>query len=311
MIMRFFLVCISFLFFSINLYPQDSGGFSSSRFIRSNLYAQGEYEFHLFNNYYSQRDKLNMAEDYNSRYDFFTVTAQILIGLKSNLNLGFEIKLRSVSQNTLSTDGVFSALKFKNAGFKNENGQFSGYSRVGFSMFGPKVKYQIFPSLGSFSVLHTLLIPIGKDLGGNNETGYLDWGSPVLMNEVFFDRNFGANWSIFAGTGLFVENINKALLNKDDGFYQFSIPSTFILSRYLFQKMTIYGLLSYAARWENSVSGGTVNSIYNPYYQFGVGLKYWLTNKIEVEFILTGFEDKTQGRTASTINLGFRYFSNR
>jgi hypothetical protein len=236
---------------------------------------------------------------------------QVIFGVSSKVNIGFDINFRSVNQNTLNTEGTFKALSFKNQGFTNENGQNSGYSRIGISTAGPKIQYQIFPALGSFSVLHTLLIPIGSDLGGNDETGYLDWGSPVLMNQVFFDKNLGSNWSIFAETGFFIENINNSLLNKEDGFYQISIPSTAIISYYPVQKLTVFGLLSYAGRWENSVTNESVNTNYNPYYQFGIGSKYWISKKIEAEFIFTTFEDQTPGRTATTFNLGFRYFSNR
>ena len=299
--MKGFFSILILLFCSVHLSAQDDG-----RFIRSNLYPEGAFEVHVFNNYYSQIEKLNQSESYNSRYDFFTVIGQFLYGLNDKLNIGFDINFRSVNQNLLNNSERFQALKFQNEGFKT-----SGYSRVGFSTFGPKIKYQIFPKLGSFSAIHTLLLPIAKDLGGNQETGYLDWGSPVLTNQIYYDKILGSNWSVFAETGLFIENINSAFLSGSDGFYQFSVPSTAILNYYPGRKSTIYGLLSYASRWENLINNGEKNVNYNPYYQFGLGVKYWVSSKVEMEILLTGFEDGVENRTASTFNLGIRYFSNR
>lgn len=299
--------CVALCFIlSLNGISQNS---PEERYIFSRLYQKGDYELHFFQNYYSQSDRLNGSDDYNSRYNFNTTTLQFLGGVSNSINLGFVARIRSVNQTLQEQGSFFTALNFKNNGFESNAQGSLGYSRSGITAIGPRIKYQPFKSLESFSIQHTIFIPVGSELGGNSETGFVDWGSLVFQSQIFFDKAIGLKSNFFVETGINLENINSSLLSKAQGFHQISIPSTAIYSYFPTPETTIYGLFSYSPKWERSVGAQKeVNAFYNPFTQVGIGLKYRPNLKIEFEFIYTLFEDAVDNRSARTVNFGIRYF---
>lgn len=269
-----------------------------SRYFASRLYDKGQFEVNVFNNYYSQVDP---GDD---RYSFHTTTITYLRGVNNRLNVGLDMRIRGVSRSI--GDGRFDALRFANDGFISE----SSYTRSGISAIGPRIKYQPWKQLGNVTVQHILFFPTMRDAGGNNETGFIDWGSPVLWNDLFFDQGLGAKSSIFVQAGLYLENINRAAFRAADGYWQLSTPVTLIYNYFASTKSTFYALLGSSPRWGYSVSNGgdDLQVIPDDFSQFGAGYKYFITDEIQAEVLYTRFNTVVPGRSANTYNLGVRYY---
>lgn len=297
-------ICTLLLFASFKSDAQDS------KYFVSKLYPKGKYEVHIFNNYYTQKDILNGSSDYNSRTSFFTSTSQFLYGVSNKINLGLILKFRSVNQNIQELSPFFDALSFKNDGYTQNDVGTIGYSRTGLTAIGASFKYQPFKDFANISFQHSLYIPIGQDLGGNEETGWIDWGNPSFYNQFYYDSMLGDNFSLFLEFSLILENISGAIIQNNSGFYQFSTPMTLILNYYLDQASSFYLLANAAPRWAYTVNEDLQqNGISDPYSQFGIGYKLYVSQKIQLETLYTGFYSSVSGRAASTINFGFRYIA--
>lgn len=281
-----------------------------SRYFVSRLYDKGEYELRVFNNYYTQLDKASSFSTFDERSSFNSLFATILVGINPNLNIGVEVKLRSVHQNLRSSDSKFGALSFKNENYTTDEFGRVSYRRMGLTSIAPVIKYKPIKSLPNFSIQHTLSIPIGKNLEGNDLTGYIDWGSPVLNNQLFYDHNLHEKFSIFAEVGLFIENINAALIKKSQGYYQYATPITMIFNYYPWANSTFFALMSAAPKWNVSVDGNqNVTRVPDAYNQYGIGYKHFITPKFQFEVLYTKFLSAIHNREASTYNVAFRYFN--
>lgn len=298
--MRILLSIISFLLaFSFSAVQAQS-----SKYFVSKIYPKGDFEVHMFNNYYSQVDDLGAV----GRTSFFTSSTQFLYGVGKRINVVLNLKIRSVNQNLSDSAPYFEALKFKNDGFTSNNSGNTGYSRTGLTALGAGIKYQPFNNLANISFQHSLLIPIGSELEGNDETGWIDWSKPSFYNQFYYDSMFGDKFSLFTEFSIILENMSGAMFKKNSGFYQFSTPITLILNYYVTRTSTIYVLANAAPRWAHQVNEELLRiSSSDPYNQFGIGYKLFLNSKLELEFLYTTFNSSVAGRNASTANFGIRY----
>lgn len=277
-----------------------SGGLADeSRYFASRLYEKGQFEINIFNNYYSQVD---VGDD---RHSFHTTTVTYLMGINNRINVGLDMRIRGVSR--AIGDGRFDALRFANDGH-NDVG---GYTRSGISAIGPRIKYQPWKHLGNVTVQHILFFPTMRGAGGNNENGFIDWGSPVLWNDLFYDQELGSKSSVFVQAGLYVENINRSLVRAGDGYWQLSTPITLIYNYFASKKSTFYALVGSSPRWGYSVSNGgdDLQVIPDDFSQFGGGYKYFITDAIQAEVLYTRFYSVVPGRSANTYNVGIRYYA--
>lgn len=279
---------------------------SDVRYYASNLYAKGEFEVNLFNNYYSQQEP---SGEHKRRDNFFTTSIQPLWGWKDNINIGLDIRIRSVTSGPTQTNSLFEALKFKNQNYTNTGiGELRQTSRVGITQIGPRIKYTPFKNIGGLTFQHTLHIPLAKNSEGNNEKGFIDWGSPSIYNDLFFDHELSQKTSLFVQLGIYGENLGGTFLGQNDGYYQLSTPITTILNYFPTKKSTIYFLINSAPQFGISRNGGTNKVIPNHYNQYGIGVKYFVTERIQAEILTTNFSSVVEGRTAATYNFGVRYY---
>lgn len=284
---------------------QTSGGTTSTalglnntnRYFASRLYDSGQYEVNVFNNYYSQVDG-------RDRYSFFTSTVTYLMGINTRLNVGIDARIRGVSRGV--DDPRFAALNFANEGFTASN----TYTRSGLSAIGPRIKYQPWANLGNVTVQHILFFPTVRDGGGNGETGFIDWGSPVLWNDIFYDQELSDKTSFFVQAGLYLENINRATFRAGEGYWQLSTPINLIFNYFHDDKSTFYALLGSSPRWGYNVSNGgdDLQVIPDDFSQFGAGYKYFISDAIQAEVLYTRFYSVVPGRSANTYNIGVRYY---
>lgn len=279
------------------------------RYYYSRLYASGQYEAHLFQNYFTAADVPQFEDDFEKRANFYTIWGQFLYGLNDKLNIGFDVRLRSVNQNFRENTSSWGAFKFKNEGLAVDSTGELNYSRTGLTGFGPKIKYQPLKNIPNITLQHTLLLPIGKDLEGNETQGYIDWNQPILINQLFYDQDLSSTLSLFMEAGLTIENLGGRLFRQSSGFYQLSTPVNIIMSYFMDDKSTLYGLLNATPRWANTVNEELVlDRRSDPFNQFGIGYKYFFTDNLQMEALYTFFNGSIPGRKARTFNIGFRYF---
>ncbi len=285
----------------VNQKTADISNKTKPKYFASKLYNKGKYEVNMFNNYYSQTDKES------SKSDFFTSTWSYLYGINSKLNIGLDVRIRSTVKGNKSAVSSFNALNFRGSQRDtDENGEIIKSTRAGISAIGLKVKYQISSWSPNLTFQHVLYIPTASA----DFTGFFDWDSPYLLNDVYFDRELNDKSSIFVDVGFYIENMNSALFRSGDGYYQISTPLTLIYSYFPTKKSTVYALGNMVPKWGVNVSqGGDEASVaWDPFWQVGVGFKYFLTDKLQAEVLYTKFYSNTEDRTASTYNFGVRYY---
>lgn len=287
----------------------------SFRYLVSSLYDKGEFEINLFNNYFSKQSNLDQVGS-EWRTGFFSNLVQVLIGISPRFNAGFDIQLRSVSRQPQNIASFFEATKYRNDhNIINIAGENLGYTRTGFSRFGPKVKYLPLKKVSNLSVQHTLYFPFPneRNLQGGDGTGFLDWDGMIFWNQIFYDTALSPKLNLFAEADLLFENIGDAMFKNESGYYQVSTPLTVILSYFPTNEIIIYGLTGYAPQWGTSVNvpdgdePTTTDTSYVPYNQFGIGAKYLFNQRYQLEILVNDFNETDDNSKAATYNIGFRY----
>ena len=304
----------SIIFLICTLYQVISAQSDSDRYLVSNLYDKGEFEIHLFNNYYSKKAKRGIVGEYNFRQNFFTSNLQFLHGIHARLNWGLDLKMRSVTEFQGVLQPTFEALKFKNDGF-TDGPDGTGYSRTGLTALGLRIKYSPVKRLPNLSIQNTLYLPLADELEGGHGsgTGFIDWGGPSFYTQVFLDSEMTAKTSLFIEVSAIVENMGSAFFQNASGYYQLSTPLTVIFSYYPQWRHTLYALFNAAPQWGNAYDENTDQTTvsYVPYNQFGLGYKYFITRRILAEGIFTRFFDVEPNAKIYTYNLGIRYLWRR
>ena len=291
---------------SSNTAPSSGNG--NQLYLVSSLLDKGDFEIKIFNNLYFQGGR-NAEKEVTDRYTFFTITPQVLFGINKRLNVGFDMRFRSVLQDVLEGSSPFRALKFqKTQIFQGPTDGYAGYSRRGMSAFGPKVKYLPFKNVKNVSFQHTFFIPTGSDLTGGadpaDEKQFFDFDGFGLLNQIFYDQSLGNGFSLFASSEVFLEN----LFDKNSSPYV-HVPVKAIVS-YFRGRVTTYGIVDVTARWTDPFNSDITQRSFNPYAQVGAGVKYQISKRFEVETLLTKFFstglNANYGK-AATINFGLRY----
>lgn len=279
------------------------------RYYYSRLYAKDQYEAHLFQNYFTASDVPQFEDDFAKRANFYTIWGQFLYGCSEKFNIGFDFRVRSVNQNFRENTSSWDAFKFRNEGLAIDSTGELNYSRIGLTGIGPKVKWQPLKNIPNITVQHTLLIPIGSDLEGNESEGYIDWNKPTFINQIFYDQDLSNNLSLFLEAGMTIESLGGSLFRRSAGFYQLSTPVNIIMSYFMDDKSTLYGLINSTPRWANTVSEDLeLSRRSDPFSQYGIGYKYFFTDKLQMEVLYTFFNGTITERKARTFNIGFRYY---
>ena len=222
------------------------------------------------------------------------------------MNFVLELKFRSVTIGKPTYINKWDALRFSNEGSQFIDNEQVSYRQIGFSALTPKIRFQPFKNLPTLTFQHSISIP----LSFKNDGGFLDWGSPSLYNDLFFDKEVGSKSSFFFQLGVYLENIGSSLVRAANGYYQFSTPMTFIYQHFPSRKTTLYALLNAAPQWGYSVTddGDQLTIIPDSYSQFGGGIKYFVIDSLQIELLYTKFFTSRIGSQSSTYNFGVRYF---
>ncbi|MEO1518527.1 MAG: DUF547 domain-containing protein [Bacteroidota bacterium] len=287
--------------------PGEARGLAS-RFLQSNysttLLTPGELELKMFNNLYTQRT-FDGFETLNSRSTFFSSFIQVLYGYNNDVNLGFDLVVKSNLQNDLASSSPFRALGFgtfqefstfsclngeqnrsihsnciqmQDAGLldtlQNSDGEFLlTTGRNGLAHFGPKFKFnplrRILPNL---SLQQTLYIPIQNDLDGNY----------ISFTQLFYDKSFGTKYQLFAEVSLWNPIAPEF---RSDFFFKL------FFSYFPGKRWTVYAMTTIP-------------------FEYGAGAKYYLTPHLELEVLYTYYapiERYVGFNRPETFNIGLRY----
>jgi len=259
----------------------SSGGAANAyRYVVSAAIPKGQTELKVFNNLYSQ--KTGDGNDFNNRSTFFTSSISALYGVNNRFNAGLEIRYRR----TLNSGFPSSAL--------DALGSLDGLDgRQGITGIGPRIRWAPVPKWSGFSLQSTFTIPIGDQLSGGNGKPFIEFDGPIFWTQFYYDKSIGSRYSIFLELDLLFEDLGKG--------NRFSTPATVIFSYFPTTKWTLYGLTGYSPLYQ---------SPFDYFHQVGLGTKYQITRKFEVELLYTSFRNKflnSVDGVANTFNMGIRF----
>jgi len=266
-------------------YNGDPNANNANRYVVSSTIQKGNTEFKIFNNLYSQQTGSNNNLD--SRSSFFTTAVSALYGLTNRFNIGINTRYRKVRNNALPSSP-----------FSVFGSDLPSNSRSGITAFGPQIRYAPNPKWKNFSIQSSFVFAIGSDLAGSNTQPYIDWSGPTWQTQFFNDFSIGTKFSLFTEIDLLLEDIGSS---SNGHVNRLSTPVTVILSYNPTPKSTLYALSGYSPFWQIE---------YDYFAQAGIGAKYQITSRFELETLYTYFTNKflqeTNGK-AQTINLGIRF----
>jgi hypothetical protein len=246
----------------------------------STLLSPGETEIKIFNNLYTQTaffDSDANKVDLNARSTYFTNISSFLVGVKPNINIGFDVYFKSV-RNGGESSSPLSVFQFSSG----------NNTRTALTSFAPKIKLSPFSKLRNFSIQTLLLIPLASDA---DETPFLDYDDVQWWTQFFYDKMLTNTLLVYLENGWFLRfgNDETAITS----------PTKAILNYYPSNKWTVYLPTEFTPKWDNASW-----SAY--YFQAGVGLKYQLTTNLELETLFTKFFEGKQQGAGVTYNLGVR-----
>lgn len=250
----------------------------------SKLIGKGQWDVKWFNNLYTETE--NTFSGDIPRNVFFTSTLDVFTGVGQNrrVNLGLLLEFRS---NTVGGRGLFDFLSF--------DGE-EGSARSGLTSFAPAVKFTPFKNINNFSIQSAFFIPL---VDNEVEDGvFLDQKGFIWQNRFFYDYSFAqGKWQLFS-------ELNSELNfgDKADSFANNSLRLTpgLFLSYFPSSKFTVLGL----AQHSQLVDLG--NNFSQNFTALGGGVKYQLTNELNVEALYTNFVRGQDTGLGQTYNLGLR-----
>lgn len=275
----------------------------------AHLYPEGLYEVHVFNNLWSRATSSELNGPFTTRESFFTSWGQFTYGLSERVNVGLDLRFRSVIKTENSAGNLFDALQFQGGGNFVEDGV-TGYRRVDLTSLGLRVKYQPIEYVPNFSIEHILFLPLNNNLTGDDETGFADWQAGAIWNRFFTDQMIGSKFLMFWQLNLIAENLAVPFFPSEDAYYQYGFPITAIGTYIINSKTFVYGLAEVAPLWGSSqeMNREIVRTSFVPYTQLGIGAKYFFRPWLQSEAIVTRFWDTTDNAQAWSFNLGIRFF---
>lgn len=250
------------------------------------LFDKGDWEFKTFQNLYTQSKSFNSGKkvkDANSQY-FFTNINQFLYGVNDQINVGFDVWVKS---SDLAKDGLDPS--------------------YGVTGFGPKIKIAPFKNIPRLSLQSTLLFNLTDDPEGNDgERYFLENDATLWLNQLFFDVPINeksqlffqqAFWYRFVKDGSFQEN--NSLQTQTSVFYSY-FPTS---------RLTLYAMSEYFPTHYNPDDAvEKAEAFFSYFIQSGIGTKYQaIPNKLELEFLYTNFwNGSDESGAGQTFNLGIR-----
>ncbi|WP_299435314.1 hypothetical protein [uncultured Maribacter sp.] len=251
----------------------------------SKLIGKGQVDIKWFNNLYTQT-KSTFSDGKEPRQSFFTSTLEAYTGVGENKrwNVGAIFEFRS---NVIGDRGALDVFKF--------DGE-DTTARSGLTSIAPSVKFVPFKSVSNFSIQSSFFIPL---VDNETENGvFLDQKGYTWQNRFFYDYTFpGDKWQLFT-------ELNSELNfgDKEESFANNSLnltPGVF-LSYFPSSKFTVLALVQHSQRIDLG------NNFTQDFTAVGGGVKYQLTNALNLEALYTNFLRGNNTGLGQTFNLGLR-----
>jgi len=248
------------------------------------------------------------------------------VGNSRRVNLGLILEFRS---NTIGGGGVFDVFNF--------DGE-RGVSRSGLTNIAPSIKFVPFKNVGNFSIQSSFFIPTFSsetedglvlpilDSEGNqvfDENGnaqffqaispvFLDQDGFTWQNRFFYDLPIGGNkeWQLFFDLNTELNFGDESVFDSNGNTIEGSfandslrlVPGAF-LSYFPSSKFTIQALVQHF-----QLLAITENGFEQDQTAAGLGVKYQLTNALNIEGLYTNFFRGSEfTNTGQTFNIGLRY----
>ncbi|TGV04127.1 hypothetical protein [Flavivirga rizhaonensis] len=289
------LVITSISFSGISQEDQENQGSVIQTYTPSKLLKKGQWDIKWFNNLYTEtKSKFNGVKSDKARETYFTSTVDIFTGVssKNNFNVGVLLEFRSNVVAGRDALDVFS--------FDGERGT----ARSGFTSIAPAIKFNPIKSVSNFTVQTAFHIPLVDNesedfLSVNNGNGvFLDQNGFIFQNRFFYDYSFaGGDWQLFSEL-----NTEYNFGKKEDSFANNSLrltPGVF-LSYFPSSKFTILALVQHSQLID------TGNDFEQDFTALGGGIKYQLTDVLNIETLYTNFVRGNDTGLGQTFNIGLR-----
>ncbi len=268
---------------------QESQGSVIQTYTPSKLLKKGQWDIKWFNNLYTETKDLfgpNGDKRDIPRNTFFTSTVDVFTGVSesSKFNIGLLLEFRS---NVIGGRDALDVFKF--------DGE-SNSARSGITSFAPAIKFNPIKNVSNFTVQTAIHIPL---VDNESENGvFLDQKGFIFQNRFFYDYSFsGGNWQLFSEL-----NTEYNFGKKEDSFANNSLrltPGVF-LSYFPSSKFTILAL----AQHSQLIDAG--NDFSQDFTALGGGVKYQLTDVLNVETLYTNFVRGKDTGLGQTFNIGLR-----
>ncbi|MDP5076961.1 MAG: hypothetical protein NWQ09_09485 [Nonlabens sp.] len=259
----------------------------------SKLIGQGQYDIKWFNNLYTET-RSTFASGRQPRQTFFTSTVEAYtgIGTKKRWNVGLILEARS---NVVANRSALDVFSF--------DGEF-GTARSGLTSIAPSIKFVPFKTVNNFSIQSSFFIPLVDNetedfapVNGGNGV-FLDQNGFTWQNRLFYDYNFEGNkWQIFGEV-----NTELNFGDKQKSFANNSLNLTpgIFLSYFPSSNFTVLALAQHSQRIDLG------NNFEQDFTAVGAGLKYQLTDELNIETLYTNFIRGNNTGLGETFNLGLR-----
>jgi len=297
-IVQIFIVLITF---SNLTFGQEMQKSNLLNYTPSKLLKNKQMDFKIFNNLYTQTksvDDLGVIFTDLSRQNYFTSTLETYRGISNNrrINIGLILNIKSNNGNALKATSVFN--------FSTN----TGISRAGISNLAPSLKVAPFNKWSSFSIQTSFYIPIFKD---EPNSFYLDKRSYISETKFYFDHTFtGDKFQIFAEADVVYHLGTKAdysnfYINNGERFANNSVafPVSLFASYFLTKKLTLY------VNGQHYTLLAVSNNFSQNFTLSGIGLKYQLTDELNIEISHAQFLRGNSTGLGKTYNLGFRFLN--
>ena len=262
--------------------PQQS---NIQQYTPSKLIGKGQWDLKWFNNLYTEtRSTFEVGRI--PRATFFTSTLEAYTGIGENKrwNIGTIIEIRS---NVIKDRSALDVFKF--------DGE-EGSARSGITSIAPSIKFVPIASVSTFSIQSSFFIPL---VDNETENGvFLDQKGYIWQNRFFYDHTFsGGKWQLFSEL-----NSELSFGKAGDSFANNSLNLTpgLFLSYFPSSKFTVLALAQHSQRIDLG------NNFAQDFTAVGGGMKYQLTNALNLELLYTNFLRGNNTGLGQTFNLGLR-----
>lgn len=251
---------------------------------------KGQTELILFNNLYTQTrffDQDWERQSQGNRISYFTGIFEGTYGISDGWNLGLDVFYQAVQENQV--DGQPATI------FRFERNDRAHHALTGIL---PKIKFAPFPHLKGLSIESGIFIPLANDPEAERHN------RPFLANdqfewwtELFYVHDFNPKFQLFTELDAYWQMGDEGPFSHGGSL---NTPAKVFLSWFPAESWSVYGMVEFNPSWGEEFWSSA-------YYQNGLGLKYQITQSLEVELLYTDFlAGKNQG-AGRTFNLGFRF----